>query len=459
MLRLALPLVLAEIGWMSMGLVDTMMVGHLPQPAVPLSAAALAQVIFNTLAFGMGGILLGLDAMIAQAHGARDYAAANRWLGQGVVLAAGLAALLTGATLLLPPALRRLHTEPAILAGAIPTLRALSLGIFPLLLYFVLRRYLQAFNHVRIIAATLVTANLVNLLFDWLLIFGHEWHVGLGRATLRLGWDGFGVVGSGIATSLARVYQALFLIVALTIVNRRGGYGLRDLPLRTLLRPQWSRLRGLLALGLPAGGSIFVEILIFATVTAIIATLGPVSLAGHEIALNLISFTFMIPLGISAAGSVRVGQALGRGAANEAKAAGWAAIALGAGVMLVSSAVFVAMPHALAIVFTQDRTVIAAAVPLLSIAAIFQFCDGLQVTAIGVLRGAGETLSGLLTHMCSYWLLGLPLGLELCFRRGMGARGLWLGLCAALVVTGLVMLWRWRVKNLRAANVSEGGAA
>ena len=457
MLRLALPLVLAEVGWMSMGLVDTMMVGHLPDAAVPLSAAALAQIIFNTLAFGVGGILLGLDATIAQAHGARDYAVANKWLGQGIVLALGLAALLTGALLAMPLALRHLHTEAAVLTGAVPTLRALSLGIFPLLLYFVLRRYLQAFNHVRIIAATLVTANLVNLLFDWLLIFGHHWQVTIGGVRLHAGWEGMGVVGSGIATSLARVYQALFLIVALAIVNRRGGYGLRDQPLRMLLRPQWARLRRLLRLGLPAGGSIFVEILIFAVVTSIIATLGPVPLAGHEIALNLIGFMFMVPMGISAAGSVRVGQAIGRGAAGEARAAGWAAIALGAGAMLISSAVFVGLPHALTVVFTQDRTVIAATVPLLYIAAIFQFCDGLQVTAIGALRGAGETLSGLLTHACSYWLLGLPLGLELCFRQGLGVRGLWLGLCAALVVTGLVMLWRWRVKDLTAV-IAESSA-
>jgi len=448
MLRIALPLVLAEVGWMSMGLVDTIMVGHLPNAAIPLSAAALAQVLYNTFAFGIGGILLGLDTTISQAHGAGDYPAANRWLFQGILLAAAISVVLIGMSLLSPIGFAHLHTDPAVIAGAVPTLRTLSWGTFPLLLYFAIRRHLQAFNHVRIIAATLVTANLVNLLFDWLLIFGHHWQLHVGGSTVHFGWNAMGVVGSGIATSLARTYQAAFLIVALLAVNRREKYGLLREGLVISLRPHWVSLRRLLELGVPSGATILVEILIFLVVTSVIATLGPIPLAGHEIALNCISFTFMVPLGISAAASVRVGQAVGRGAPAEAKAAGWAAIALGAVFMTGSSAVFVTMPRVLSAAFTHDQAVIAAAVPLMLVAAIFQFCDGLQVTAIGALRGAGDTRSGLMTHLCSYWLLGLPVGLFLCFTEKMGARGLWLGLSASLTVSGIVLLLLWRRKRL-----------
>jgi MATE family multidrug resistance protein len=448
MLHIALPLVLAEVGWMSMGLVDTVMVGHLPDAAVPLSAAALAQVLYNTFAFGVGGILLGLDTTISQAHGAGDYKAAHRWLFQGILLAGAISLFLIALSLLSPLGFAHLHADPAVIAGAIPTLRALSWGTFPLLLYFALRRHLQAFNHVRIIAATLVSANLVNLLFDWLLIFGHRWELHLAGATRLVQWNAMGVVGSGIATSLARVYQALFLIAALAIVDRTKSYGLLAGGLWRSLTPDWQRLKRLLQLGVPSGATILVEILIFAVVTSIISLLGPVPLAGHEIALNCISFTFMIPLGISAAASVRVGQAIGRGAPVEAKAAGWAAIALGAGFMTLSCGVFLTMPRLLSSAFTHDAAVIAAAVPLMLVAAIFQFCDGLQVTAIGALRGAGDTKSGLITHLCSYWLLGLPLGLFLCFTRKLGARGLWLGLSASLVVSGIVLLLLWRRKKI-----------
>src|ERR1700722_2252273 len=217
MLRIAAPLALAELGWMLMGLGDTGMVGHLPHAAVPLSAAALAQVLFNTLAFGVGGILLGLDTTIAQAHGAGDYPAANRWLWQGMLLASAISALLMTLYMLAPIGLRHLPIERDVLASATPTLRALSFGILPLMLYFALRRYLQAFNHVRIIAAALISANLINALFDWLLIFGHDFRI----AGLHLAWSPLGVVGSGIATSLARLYQFAFVLIAILIVNRR----------------------------------------------------------------------------------------------------------------------------------------------------------------------------------------------------------------------------------------------
>lgn len=456
MLRIALPLVLAEVGWMCMGLVDTVMVGHLPDAAVPLSAAALAQILFNTFAFGVGGVLLGLDTAIAQAHGAGDIPAANRWLWQGLILSIALSGLLMTLFAIAPVGLRHLHTDHAVLEGALPTLKALSYGTLPLLIYFALRRYLQAFNHVRIIAATLISANLINLLFNWLLIFGHSWHVDYRDLHLVLGWGALGVVGSGIATSLARTYQAIFLITALLMVNRRENYGLlRDGLLRSL-RPHWPSLRRLLMLGVPSGATILVEIMVFAAVTAIIATLGPVALAGNEIALNCISFTFMIPLGISSAASIRVGQAIGRGSPFEARAAGWAAIALSAVAMLLSSALYVSAPHALAAAFTHDPAVIAATIPLLFVAAIFQFCDGLQVTAIGALRGAGDTHSGFITHLCSYWLLGFPLGYYLCFHhRHLGARGLWLGLSVALTVSGFTLLELWRSKRLPVIALSQ----
>ncbi len=443
MLRIAAPLALAELGWMLMGLVDTVMVGHLPHAAVPLSAAALAQVLFNTLAFGIGGILLGLDTTIAQAHGAGDYPTANRWLWQGMLLATAISALLMALYALAPIGLRHLPTEHDIFASAIPTLEALSFGTLPLMLYFALRRYLQAFNHVRIIAAALISANLINALFDWILIFGHNFRI----AGLHFAWAPLGVVGSGIATSLARLYQFAFVLIAILIVNRRNRYGLLLHGLSSL-KPHWQSLRRLLALGLPSGGTILVEIAIFAVVTNLIATLGPVALAGHEIALNCISTTFMIPLGISAAASVRVGQAIGRGSGTEARAAGWAAIALGGIVMFCASLAFLAIPHAIAAAFTHDTPVIAATVPLLYIASLFQLCDGLQITAIGALRGAGDTRSGLITHLCSYWLLGLPLGIFLCFHAKLGVRGLWLGLSASLIVTGLVLLNRWRTLTL-----------
>jgi multidrug resistance protein, MATE family len=196
-------------------------------------------------------------------------------------------------------------------------------------------------------------------------------------------------------------------------------------------------------LGAPAGAQIFVEIAIFAMVTFLIGTMGKLPLAGHEIALNCASFTFMVPFAISAAAAVRVGQAIGRGSAVEARAAGWTAILLGAACMAVFSGMLLLFPQAIAEAFTEDRTVIAATVPLLFVAALFQFFDGLQITATGALRGAGNTHAGLIVQIAGYWVIGLPIGYLLAFRQHYGAVGLWLGLCAGLVVAGVALTTTW----------------
>ena len=444
-LQLAVPLVAAEIGWMSMGVVDTMMVGRLPDAPVAMSSVALAQILYSTLAYGLGGVLLGLDTVISQAHGAGDLRAAHRWLLHGLLLAVAVAAVLMGIFALAPLAMHRMSADPGVNAGAIRTLHALNFGVVPLLLYFTLRRYLQAFNHVRVIAAALLSANAINLLFNWLLIYGHQWTVHLGAGSLHVGWSALGVAGSGLATSLARTYQALFLGIAVWLLDRRHAYGLRSVSLQV----DWQQVRHLLALGVPTGATILVEISIFGIVTFLIARLGAVSLAGHEIALNCVSFTFMIPMGISAAASVRVGQAVGRGDQPAARAAGWAALALAAGSMLACAILYLMVPRLVARAFTPDPAVIAASVAIFAIAPFFQVFDGLQITAIGALRGLGDTHSGLLTHLGCYGCVGIPLGVYLAFRRHLGAPGFWIGLCCAVTIAGSLLVLRWHYVSRR----------
>jgi MATE family multidrug resistance protein len=431
MLTLALPLILAEVGWMSMGIVDTLMVGHMANPALAIASAALGQVLYNTVAFGIAGILLGLDTHLSQSHGAGRLDEANRWLLHGLILAAGLALTLILIILCAPIFMLRLPIDHAVLTGSVAFLGALNYGTPALFLYFTLRRYLQAFNHVRPIAVALVTANLINIAGNWMLIYGHSWgpiHI-----------PALGVTGAGLATSVSRCYLALFMVLALWRIERRHRYGLRSMALH--FEP--TRLRRLALLGAPAGGQIFVEISIFAMVTFLIGTMGRLPLAGHEIALNCASFTFMVPFAISAAGAVRVGQAIGREAPAEAASAGWAAILLGAGAMAVFSAIYLLFPHAIASSFTTDRAVIAATIPLLFVAAIFQFFDGLQITATGALRGAGNTHAGLIVQIIGYWIIGLPIGYLFAFRLHYGAVGLWLGLCAGLIVAGLTLTTIW----------------
>ena len=441
LLSLALPLIAGELGWIAMSVVDTAMLGRVPGSAVPLAASALAQVLFNTLAFGTGGILLALDTLISQALGEGDQASANRWLWHGVVAAGALSLLLLAAVGVLPPLLERLPVDRAVLREAIPALRGLDYGVLPLLLYFALRRYLQAAHHGRLIMTALLSANGINAFGDFLLIYGHRWRF-WGHA---LDVPAFGVTGSAWATSAARLYLMLFLLGAIGWVNRRHGYGLRETPRRV----EFGSLRRLLQMGAPVGAQIFIEVAIFALTTSVIATFGPVPLAGHEIALQCASTVFMVPLAISGATAVRVGHAIGRARAGLAgtghiAAAGWSGILVGAGFMLFSAGMFWTMPGWIVRLFTHNPQVVAAAVPLLLVAAAFQFFDGVQSTACGALHGAGKMLAPLLIQLVCFWAIGMPLGLAFAFRMHLGAVGMWWGLALGLAPAAVALVWQWR---------------
>ena len=276
LLHLAIPLIAAELGWMAMSVVDTIMVGRLPHSAIAMSAASLAQVLFNTLTFGISGILLGLDTLISQAFGGKLLDQANRWLVHGLVLAVALAAVLIGLLTLTPTLLLHLPVDKTVLALAVPAMRGLTYGALPLLLYFTLRRYLQAAHHGRPIAFALISANIINAVGDWLLLYGHR--LQFGGKTLAI--PAFGVLGSSWSTSFSRLYLMAVLLIAVLWADRKHSYGLRKVSRRI----EFQHLRKLFLLGAPAGAQIFVEIAIFALVTTLIATFGPLPLAGHEVA-------------------------------------------------------------------------------------------------------------------------------------------------------------------------------
>ena len=426
--RLALPLVLAELGWMSMAIVDTVMVGHLPDSATAMGAVSLGSNIFMVLALFGAGLLMGLDTLVSQAFGAGQREDCHRSLINSIYLSVALTPLLAAPVWLLPKLLRSMQIDPAILALAIPYTNALAVGLFPLLLYFAVRRCLQAMNMVRIVAFALITANIVNAVGNWVLIYG-KW-----------GAPAMGAVGSGWSTALARLYMAAVLIIYLLWYDARHRTDL----LKTPVDIDLPRIRRLLTLGYPAALQFTLESGVFALVTALIARLGPVPLASHQIALNTVAFTYMVPLGISSAAAVRVGQAIGRKDPRAAGDAGNTAIFLGAAFMTCASAALLIFPHAIARMYTPATDVIRATTFLLGAGAAFQLFDGIQTVATGALRGAGDTRTPMLCHLIAYWIIGLPLGYWLCFTLNWGAFGLWAGLSLALILIGVVLLATWR---------------
>jgi multidrug resistance protein, MATE family len=427
-LRLAIPLVLAELGWMSMAVVDTMMVGRLPSSAVAISAVSLGGILVHVLAFFGGGLLIGLDTLVSQAFGAGWREDCHRSLLHGIYLSLALTPLLMAPIWFFDPLLRFARISPDIISVAVPYSKAMAWGTLPLLLYFAVRRCMQGMNMVRPISFALVTANIVNAVGNWILIYG------------RLGAPAMGAVGSGWSTALARIYLAAILVGYLLWYDQKY----RTELLRTPVRPELERIRRLIALGFPAAMQITLEIGVFALVTALIGRLGAVSLASHQIALNAVSLTYMVPLGISSAAAVRVGQAIGRRDSAGASSAGDSAIFFGAGFMTLAAITLLVFPRSIARIFTPDETVIHTAILLLAAGAAFQLFDGIQTVATGALRGAGDTRTPMFCHFTAYWIIGLPLGAWLCFQRGWGAFGLWAGLSLALILIGIVLLFAWR---------------
>ncbi len=427
-LRLAIPLVLAELGWMSMAIVDTMMVGHLPNSATAMGAVSLGSNIFIVLALFGGGLLLGLDTLVSQAFGAGKREDCHRSLVNAIYLSVALTPFLAAPVWLLPSLLGGMHVDPGVLALAIPYSKALVAGLFPLLLYFAVRRCLQAMNMVKPVAFALISANIVNALGNWILVYG------------KLGVRAMGTVGSGWSTAIARLYMASVLVGYLLWYDRKH----RTELLKTPVDIDLPRIRRLITLGLPAALQFTLESGVFALVTALIARLGAVPLASHQIALNTVAFTYMVPLGVASAAAVRVGQALGRKDPRGAGDAGGTAILLGAAFMICASAGLLLFPHWIARMYTPDETVIRNTTLLLAAGAAFQLFDGIQTVATGALRGAGDTRTPMLCHFTAYWIIGLPLGAWLCFRRGWGAFGLWAGLSLALILIGIVLLFVWR---------------
>ena len=433
-LRLALPLVLAELGWMSMAIVDTMMVGRLPNSALAIAAVSLGGILVNVLGFFGGGLLVGLDTMVSQAFGAGQREDCHRSLLHGIYLSLALTPLLMAPVWYFEPILRAAKIAPEVIALAVPYSKALAWGMLPLLLYFAVRRCMQAMNIVRPIAFALITANLINAAGNLILIYG------------KLGAPAMGAVGSGWSTSWARIYLSAVLVGYLLWYDRRH----RTRLLRTPIQPDLRRVRRLIALGFPAAMQITLEVGVFALVTALIGRLGAVSLASHQIALNTVALTYMVPLGVSSAAAVRVGQAIGRKDPQGAADAGGTAIFLGAAFMTCMSVVLLLVPRWIARAYTPDEAIIHSTIVLLAAGAAFQLFDGIQTVATGALRGVGDTRTPMLCHFTAYWIIGLPLGAWLCFRRGWGAFGLWAGLSLALILIGIVLLfvWRHRVRQL-----------
>ena len=431
LLRLSIPLIAGHAGNQLMGLVDTAMVGRLGSASLA-GVGVGAGVFFVVTVVGMG-TLLGLDPVIAQSIGAGEPARARRALWQGIYLALALSlptmALIALGSLLLGPF--GIEAETAAEArrfmfGRLP-------NVIPFLLFTACRSYLQAAGGARTIIFSMITANIFNLAGNIVFIYGDAGLAWVGIPAI--GMPALGVFGSGLASSIA---SAMSLWMA--IAGIRAIAAPHDPERRALHRELAKKI---LRLGFPIGLQLLAEVGAFVVMNLLAGRMGKLPAAGYQVAIALSSLTFTVTLGIGSATSVRVGRAIGGGDSAGARRAGFTGIYASAIFMSFAAAAFIAAPGVFARLLTDKPDVLAAAIPLVQLAGLFQISDGLQAVSSGALRGAGETSYLHRANLVGHYLIGLPIAIALGFGAGLGAPGLWWGTTAGLTAVAAFLTYRF----------------
>lgn len=428
---LALPLIGTQLAQISTMTTDVVLLGR--HSAEALAAGALgANVVYVLITFTLG-IVMAVSPMIAQAVGRKRHAVRDvrRSVRQGfwAAVAVGVPCMIviwhTESILL------AFGQEPANAASAADYARAMLLGFLPAVGFMLLRFFVSALERPRAALVVMVLSVLLNALLAWALIFG------------RLGLPPLGVVGAGIATSIANTFSFVALLAFVLIDHRFRRFYI----LGRLWRPDWRRFAEIFRIGLPIGLILVLEVGLFAGAVQLMGLLGTAEIAAHQIALQCASVAFMVPLGIGQAATVRVGLAAGARDAAGVTRAGWTALALGVSFMSCTALLMWTMPHVLVGLFVQDvpenARVIELAVAFLAIAALFQVVDGVQAIAIGALRGLKDTRMPAIFAAIGYWLVGFPVGIVLAFHAGWGGIGVWWGLAIGLAVVAALELTRF----------------
>jgi len=444
-LRLAFPLALTQLAQITMSFVDVMMIGRLGPEA--LAGGVVGATVFFFFLLVCMGVVMAVSPSVAQAHGAADEEEVSRATRQGLWLALLLSAPLLVLFQFGEPLLRLARQEPQTAALASDYLQAIRWGAPFNLAFTALRGFCEGLGRPRPVLAITLGGSVLNVAGNYVLMYG------------KLGLPALGLVGAAWSSAIAMTAMALAL----------GLYGARASALRRYhvfawRRPEPAALRRLFRLGAPIGMAFGLEAGLFSVSTLLVGWFGAGALAAHQVALNAASVTFMVPLGIGMAATVRVGHAVGQGDPGGARRAGWAAIGLGASFMLGSALLFWLRPGWVVWVYTGQGAVAtppevtALAGALLGIAAVFQLFDGTQATAAGALRGLKDTRAPMLIGAVAYWGVGMGAALALGFGVGWGPTGIWWGLTLGLAAAAFLLTARFH-RRTRALTPAETAAA
>jgi MATE family, multidrug efflux pump len=432
LLVMAAPLVGHNLAIIATNTADTMMAGRL-SPA-DLAAVALGSALWMTaMLLGMG-ILMAVSPLVANAFGGERHRDVTRITRQALWLALGLGLILAVVARSLRPVVVWVGVDPELVPLVDGYLHGLSWGAPGLYLYLVLRFMSEGTGFMRPILLVAVLGALANVPLNYLFMYG------------AFGLPAMGAVGCGWATTLVN-----WLMLGAMLIYTRSHRHFAPFELwQELELPDWRRVRTLIRLGLPIGTSLLLEIGLFSGAAMMMAHLGTEILAAHQIAINVASILFMVPLGLAFAITVQVGHALGRGDPAEARLLGFVGIGLTAVLMAIMALGILSFAPAIVSIYTADPAVAGLAISLLYLAAVFQLSDGLQATAAGALRGFQDTGWPMVIGLVAYWLVGAPISWVLGVHLRLGPHMVWVGLLAGLTVAALLL-------NLRYHRVSSRG--
>jgi multidrug resistance protein, MATE family len=425
LLWLATPIVVSQLGQIGMNTADTIMVG--PLGSVPLAAAGIGSAIHSFGVLLCTGIIMGMTPLVSQAFGSGDAGTCRRVLVQGIWLAALVTIPVAWSAVVGGDIARMLGQDEEVARLAGDYLLALVPGVLPLFLFTAFRQYLDAMGRAMPTMVMTFIGLAVNIAANRVLIYGVE------------GWvPAMGMVGSGWATTIVRwamlVGMVAYLLLHPKLSPFRGVRWRVDIPL----------LRRITHIGAPVGAQFGLEVGLFAFAAIMMGWLGPTELAAHQVTLNIAATTFMVALGTSMAGSIRVGQHIGAARSRAMRRSIGATYLVVTAFMAACALVFVLAPAVLIRIYTPDPAILEIGVRLLLVAAFFQVFDGAQVAGMSVLRGAGDTQGPMRIALAGYWLFGVPVALLLGFRTDLGPVGVWIGLSVGLAAVALLLVFRVR---------------
>lgn len=426
---LSIPICIGQLGQMLMSVTDNVMVGKLGADA--LAAASLSNALFMLVMVVAFGVSVAVTPLTAMAFGAKDYCRCGVVLRQGIVVNMIFGVLFCGFTFILAGWIKYMNQPDVIIAPAVTYLEVLGLSLLPIMLFQSFRQFAEGVQFLKPVMIITLAANIVNILANWLFIYGN------------LGMPALGVTGAGVATICSRAFMAVALIVVILASRDMERFN----PSLLKWEFDWSVIKKLLAIGIPAGGQYFFEVSAFSASSIMIGWMGAVELASHQVALSLASISFMVALGISAASTVRVGNAVGQNDLPAARKAGVGAAMLCASFMACAGAVFIIFRHILPTFYVDDAEVIRVSSVLLIIVAFFQVSDGTQAVGLGMLRGITDMKLPTLFTLAAYWVAGLPSGYFLAFHMDLGIYGIWWGLLISLSVSAVLMMIRFHLKT------------